>query len=280
MTNRFSLHKIESENVFPFSPSEYSVFKYGHIGVAEKFAKDLFKGFIRENENLILSAEEILIFSSPYRSIPTASNYLAKYFKIELDNYLFTKNLKSSKKSKIDRIQTYTIDYGNLSFEERKQLISNDTYRLEIDNLDYKTCIFLDDIKITGSHEFTIEKIIEHKKINSNIIYVYYAELVNKSINPKIENYFNYYEICDLNSLIEIIQNKHFRFNTRVIKHILKLDKTEFEMILEILKSLKLVESFFNLSISNDYHLIDEFNQNINIIKNGNKLTKRAKRNY
>ncbi|MFV0140117.1 phosphoribosyltransferase family protein [Empedobacter falsenii] len=280
MKNRYSLHKIINEVNFSFEPTEYSLFKYGHTGIAEKFAKELFQGFIIEFETLIISSKEILIFPSPYMSIPTASNYLAKFFKIELDKYLYNNGLKSSKMSKINRSQTYTIDYGNLSFEERKNLISNDTYYLETNILEGKTCIFLDDIKITGSHEYTVDKIIEGKSSNSNILYVYYAELINKSINPKIENFFNYFEINSIESLLEILKNENFRFNTRVIKHILKLNEIDFKRVLEILIRINQYDTFFNLSISNDYHLINEYKHNLNIIKNGNKLTKRTKTEY
>jgi hypothetical protein len=50
-------------------------------------------------------------------------------------------------------------DYGNLSFEDRKNLIANDTYYLDKDFLE-ENFVFYRRYKITGSHEFTVNKIL------------------------------------------------------------------------------------------------------------------------
>ena len=100
---------------------------------------------------------EIIILPSPYLSIPTASNFLCYYFKKELNSFLFKNSKKASIESKIYRNQTYVTDYGNLDFEERVKLISNDTYYIDRNFIEGKLCIFVDDIKITGSHEHTVQ---------------------------------------------------------------------------------------------------------------------------
>lgn len=278
MEKRFSLHKVTNEFEFPFSPKEYSLFKFGDEKIAEKFGKDLFDGFIQKYKDVVLN-NEIHVFPSPYMSIPTASNYLSFYFKRELDKFLYENNLSSSKLNKIYRNQTYTIDYGNLSFEERKNLISNDTYYIDKHWIEGKTCLFIDDIKITGSHEITIHKILEEYKANGNFFYLYFAELMDENINPQIENYFNYYEINSVEKLIDLMNSQNFVFNTRVIKYILKLEDGDFDKILLGLNPQK-QEELLNLAISNDYHLLDDLKINLKKIHNGNQLTKRTERKY
>jgi len=125
----YSLHKITNEEDFSFSPHQYSLFKFGNLKIAKDFGKDLFKGFVAEYGDYLLS-NEVYIFPSPYMAIPTASNYLSFFFKEELDKYLFENGLASSKTGKILRNQTYTVDYGNLNFEERKNLIANHIYNI------------------------------------------------------------------------------------------------------------------------------------------------------
>lgn len=268
MINRYSLHQINNSEAFTFNPADYSVFKFGNIALAEQFAKELFQGFIAQYSDTVLD-EEIYIFPSPYMAIPTASNYLCYYFKLELDRYLYLKQRPSSKLGKIHRNQTYTVDYGNLSFEDRKKLIANDTYYIDKELLKDKLCIFLDDIKITGSHEYTVKKILDTYKVEGTFLFLYYAEVVNLAIDPKIENFFNYYTISDANSLVELINSEAFKFNTRVIKYLLNLDHSSFKNVVTLLPEPKKQE-LFDLAISNDYHLIEEYQSNLNKLYYGN----------
>ena len=109
--------------------------------------------------------------------------------------FLAEHDKKACLESKIYRNQTYVVDYGNLNFEERVKLISNDTYYIDKNIIDGKFCIFVDDIKITGSHELTVNKILNQYNVTGNYVFVYYAELLNKQIHPNIENFYNYYAV-------------------------------------------------------------------------------------
>ena len=210
MNLRYSLHKIGSVQDFTFSPSDYSFFKYGDKAVAEKFADALFNGFIENHGEILNTDQQIVVLPSPYMAIPTASNFLCFYFKKKLDFYLFQNGKKASIISKINRNHTYTTDYGNLSFEDRKNLIANDTYYLDKDFLTGKLCIFIDDIKITGSHEFTVTKILNEYDVKADFVFLYFAELTDMSIDPKIENYFNYFAVKTVDDVITVMQKPKF----------------------------------------------------------------------
>ncbi|CAA7391496.1 phosphoribosyltransferase family protein [Chryseobacterium fistulae] len=265
MNKRYSLHHIHSEDEFTFSPAEYSYFKYGVTSYAEKFAKELFEGFITENSQLLDLNEEIVVLPSPYMAIPTASNFLCFYFKKYLDFYLFQKGKRSSVLSKINRNHTYITDYGNLNFEERKSLISNDTYYIDKDFLRGKVCIFIDDIKITGSHEYTVNKILEQYQVDADFIFLYYAELINFNLDPTIENFFNYYAVKNHEDIIEVMSKSDFQFNTRIVKYILGLESSKFEYLSSKVKR-EQMDDLLELAISNNYHLIKEYENNINIL--------------
>jgi hypothetical protein len=218
MNISYSLHKISSIDNLTFSPEDYSWFKYGDKHYAKNFAKNLFENFITTHGDTILKQEEIIILPSPFLSIPTASNFLCYYFKENLNIFLYNNGKKAAIESKIYRNQTYTTDYGNLNFEERAKLISNDTYYIDKDFIKNKFCLFIDDIKITGSHEHTIKKILTQFEITGEFIFVYFAELINKEIHPNIENYFNYFSVKGVNEIIEVINRIDFQFNTRIVK--------------------------------------------------------------
>jgi hypothetical protein len=265
MRLRYSLHKISTKENNPFNAAEYSWFKFGDILYAEKFAAELFSGFIEEHADLILSQTDIVILPSPYLSIPTASNFLCSFFKIKLNEFLFQNNRKACSESKIYRNQTYTEDYGGMNFEQRIKLISNDTYYIDKNFIDGKYCIFLDDIKITGSHEVIINRILDQHSRKNNCMFIYYAELSNTSIHPNIENYYNYFAIKSNKEIIEIMNRTTFRFNTRIIKYTLNAEEKDFINIVENFNQFKLSE-LFQLAISNNYHQIEEYKNNIEVL--------------
>jgi len=266
MNTSFSLHQIYSKENCPFNEEEYSQFKFGDKYYAKKFADELFTKFIEQYTDLLLAQEEIIILPSPYLSIPTASNFLCHYFKENLNRFLFSHHKKACLESKIYRNQTYVTDYGNLDFEDRVKLISNDTYYIDQNFINNKFCILLDDIKITGSHEHTVNKILNQYKVAGHFIFVYFAELKSKDIHPKIENYYNYFAIKTIDDIINIVNKATFQYNTRIIKYILNLDEDNFHYLLENISKDRIKE-LFQLAISNNYHQIKEYKNNINYIK-------------
>ena len=68
----------------PFSPQDYSRFKFGDYIVAETFAKELFEFFkIQLLDDILKDTQSIIIYSSPYAHIPTSSYYLtAEFYKL------------------------------------------------------------------------------------------------------------------------------------------------------------------------------------------------------
>lgn len=266
MNKSYSLHKVLEKDNCPFNETEYSRFKFGDKFFAEKFAKELFEGFATEFKEQILSNRDIVILPSPYLSIPTASNFLCYYLKKELNSFLFKNGRKACIESKIYRNQTYVTDYGNLDFEERVKLISNDTYYIDRNFIEGKLCIFVDDIKITGSHEHTINKILNEYNVKGDFVFVYFAELKNKDIHPKIENHYNYFAVHNVEDIVSIVNSEHFQYNTRIVKFILSLDEEQFVYFISNI-SRKKSKELFHLAISNNYHQILEYKENINVIK-------------
>ncbi|WP_294818304.1 phosphoribosyltransferase family protein [uncultured Flavobacterium sp.] len=274
MNHTYSLHKITDKNDCPFSEAEYSRFKFGENAYAEKFADELFEGFIAQHKDLILSYNDIVILPSPYHAIPTASNFLCHYFKLRVNHFLYQNGRKALSESKIYRNQTYTTDYGNLDYAERVRLIGNDTYYIDRNYIGNKLCLLLDDIKITGSHEHIVKKILAQYDVQGTFMFLYYAELQNKDIHPNIENYYNYFYVKDVYSLMEVMASRSFGFNTRIVKYILKLDENDFSLLLSSMKK-KMRKQLFALAVSNNYHTIDEYKTNLDHINNSltNKIT-------
>jgi len=264
---RYSLHQIHESDNYPFDAADYSYFKFGNTEKAQAFGKALFDGFIAECGAMILQQNEIVVLPSPYHHIPTASNYLCFYFTKHLNRFLYHNGKKAAATSKIYRNQTYTEDYGNLDFEQRVKLIANDTYYIDRNYIEGKCCIFIDDIKITGSHELTVNKILDQYAVKGNFCFLYFAELMNKAIHPNIENHFNYFAVKSMEDIGGLARQAAFKFNTRAVKYVLSATHEEFLIFLATIPE-ELSAELLDLALGNNYHLIDKYNYNIQHLKN------------
>jgi hypothetical protein len=265
MIKRYSLHKIESDIELSFSPEAYSKFKFGDDTIAESFGRSLAEGFIQYNKSMLLENNPILVVSSPYSFIPTATFAMKNHFMNELNSWLYKNNLSVSKEVKVSRTITYKEDYGTLDAEERLRLIGKDQFYIDKNYVKGHTLLFLDDIRITGSHEKMILKMADEFSLDNKIHLLYFAELSNENIHPNFENYLNYYFVKSLNDLHSIINVDRFLINTRIVKFILNNSKSDFVNFIE-LTSLEFKKQLYFMSIGNSYHEIDVYKSNINLL--------------
>jgi hypothetical protein len=171
-----------------------------------------------------------------------------------------------AQEAKVHRNVTYKEDYGELNAEERIRLIGNDTFHIDRTFLTEKTILFLDDIKITGSHERMILKMVDEYELENDIYMLYFAELVNKQIHPNVENYLNYHFVKSIFELDSIIRSGRFVINTRIVKYILNYDFDAFCIFLQD-QSLDFAEHLYDMAIGNGYHEIAAYSRNLNFIK-------------
>jgi len=266
----YSLHKISSSTHFGFSADDYSRFKFGDDAVAKAFGINLANGFIRDFLEDNLFYEQIVVLSSPYCFIPTATFAMKNYFIYQLNDWLVENGRPVVQEAKVHRTITYKDDYGELSAEDRLKLIGNDSFHIDRDFLADKVLFFLDDIKITGSHEKMILKMVKEYGLKNEIYMLYFAELVNSDIHPNIENFLNYHQIKSVFDLDPVIRSGNFCFNTRIVKYILNCDFNSFSIFLEK-QTEEFIYNLYHLSLGNSYHTIACYAENLNFLKNNLK---------
>lgn len=260
---------IEDEKVFGFSPDDYSKFKHGAANIARKFGEDLADRFISECFSRTYDGRQIVVVPSAYSYIPTASYFMMKYFVRKLNVYLYENGYPVVQETKIDRSVTYREDYGEMSAQDRYNLISSDKFHIDKTFLENKILLFLDDIKITGTHERIILKMLNEYHIENDSYMLYFAELVNKSISPKFENFLNNYCISELRDIDRIIKEEEFVFNTRVVKYILNASPEKFNEFIFLQSQAFISELYYN-SIGNEYFKFEQYLCNLDQLK---KLT-------
>lgn len=262
----YSLHKINNEVDFGFNPQHYSNFKFGDDKIAKEFGTSLAKGFIQDFLQYQQIKQQIVVISSPYSFIPTATFALKNHFVFKLNRWLADNGHAVVQETKVHRTVTYKEDYGELSAKQRLDLISNDSFHIDKDFLNNKILIFLDDIKITGSHERMILNMAKNYNLNNQIYMLYFAELVNDTIHPNIENYLNYFSVKSIFDLDDIISNPNFCINTRIVKYILNTATESFMVFLNN-QSHTFINHLYDMAIGNGYHTIESYAQNLNNIK-------------
>jgi hypothetical protein len=114
--------------------------------------------------------------------------------------------------------------------EDRTKLIFSDEFYIDSTFCNDKVLLFMDDVKITGTHENVIRKIIADFDLEKELYYfLYLAELMDDSVSPTIENALNYAFVRNIKDINWIIHNDKFQFNTRVTKYILSYEHEEFK---------------------------------------------------
>lgn len=279
MSNSMSVHSITDRNNLPFSKEEYSKFKFGCKSIARKYGEELANITIKDLTHKVLANGftgneflQIVVISSPYQFIPTAAYAMKDYFVRSLNNWLAENNLPVVQETKITRSISYREDYGALSAEERMNLIGKDTFYVDREFVKDKYCLFLDDIRITGSHEKVIQRMVDEYELECDYSFLYYAQLDNSEINPNIENELNYAFVSDnpvygLPTISKIIRSQGgFLLNTRTVKYILNSPHEEFFTFIDY-QSNKFLETLYHQAIGNSYHLDEHYSKNMNTLK-------------
>ena len=237
----------------------YSKFKHGSRTIARLFGKSLSQVADFQND------KTYVFFSAPFNNIPTASNALKDYFISNCSKQFLDKNI-SIKSGRIYREYSYDDDYGNMNKEERMKAISSDIFSIDKSNINpTDVLVFVDDIKITGSHEERIKELIQREGITNEVIFVYLA--VYTGSDPTIEHRLNHHSVNNLKTLNTIIRNEEFIFNTRVVKYILRADIEEFVSFITY-QSDTFQETLFNLSVLNEYNKNPKYKTNFEILNN------------
>ena len=179
-----TLHTITDEQNLPFDPGEYSKFKHGSKRIARQFGHDLFHSFMPLLVDYIQQhgPKEIVLLSSPYEHIPTASHALRDYFMQRLNVFLSVNKLPLALDSKFYRYQQYSDDFSAMNVEERRQALLQDFYYVDREFFENRLLLCIDDVRITGTHERQIQSIFTQQEITSDAFFLYFATLSNPAI--------------------------------------------------------------------------------------------------
>lgn len=259
----FTLHEFRNDWArYPFDPIMYSKFKHGSISAAKQMGEELAIGFFKDYKPLEHLDKQIVVFPSPYFFIPSAAALMTKYFLQEFNRLRAHSHKKPAVMSHIMRELTYHTDYGKMGVKERAKLIAGDRFYVDHEYLKDKHTLHIDDIRITGSHEVEIVKLLG--QTSTDFTCVYYAG--DKTQDPKTEDKLNNYAIRGPKDIFKILTDEECVYNVRNMRVLLTLDTKVFQDYVCFTDSSKLIK-FYDLAIGNLYHEVDIYQQNIQILK-------------
>jgi hypothetical protein len=230
---RITAHLLDASNwrfMEHFHPEEYSKFKYGCARMSRKFGEDLAEKFIASDffQNYNGPGDDLVVTSSPYKFIESASTSIMNYFLNRLNTELVAQGKNAAGVVKINRCVLFEGDYGKLTEEARSAQSKRDKMSIDAEFVRGKTLLVIDDVKITGAHEQKVADMLIGSKVEvREALYLYYAELEDAhTTGADYEDFLNHYyvkSIKDLSTIIEDakIRGERFLLNARVCKYIL-----------------------------------------------------------
>ena len=263
---KFSAFQVSDPKNFDFPAEKYSKFKFGSTNIAREFGHTLADQFINQLFKFKYSGKPIVVLPSAFSHIPTASYFMTIHFIDKLNQYLYENGYTPVETGKIGRSVTYREDYGEMTAEERYNLIKGDKFHIDKALLKNKILIFLDDIKITGTHERIIIKMLDDYDIHNHCYMLYFAELTDPDICPKTENFLNHFFVKKISDLQSIINQNDFEFNTRIVKYILNSNHVACKQFLQN-QSQSFINKLYYKALGNEYYKFPEYIDNLLSIK-------------
>ncbi len=206
-----------------FDAKAYSKFKYGAGDVAAQYGYDLADLIAQKHEKLLNSDTELVITSSAFKHVPTASYAVAVNMHAAINHALYLRGQEASQNIKIHRHTLLEADYGRMTEAERTVAMQANALSVDREAITGKHLLVVDDIRITGSHERRIEEAVKDLDLLS--VWFLYVVMMDAQVakeNPKIEDSMNHAFVRDLGSLADVVATKTFLLNARTCKFILQ----------------------------------------------------------
>lgn len=264
-----AVHQFTDLATLPFKAEDYSRLKFGSDQAAKKFGTELAIDTFNKHSEILLS-NKIVVIPSPYNFVRNAATVMAHHFFNKLNQLMVGANGTHAEWSIIHRKVSYTNDYGFLPKEKRRALIDNDSFFLNRGFIKDKVLIFVDDVKITGTHEDKLVEILRKNRLNNKSLFLYYAMHDFKGHGADIEAALNFAGIKTVEDYLALSQEPNHHLIVRPIKFLLSLDPSEFTKIAQSTTA-EWRENLLNACIAEGYHAIPKYQQNFQLLSGWDK---------
>lgn len=215
---QFAAHTFGNLESATFDPVTYSRLKFGCDNAARQYGYQLAERFFRAHADVLI-ANSCVVISSPYNYIPNAATVMTGHFVDKLNELLILASGRAVEYSVVHRKVSYTNDYGFLSREKRKGLIDNDSFYLNKGFVAGKLLLFVDDVRITGTHEDKLREVLLHNRVANDAFFLYFASYTGTK--PDIEGELNFSYVKSIDDYLALTKEPNHHVIIRPIKYIL-----------------------------------------------------------
>lgn len=237
---------------------QYSRMKFGCDTSAAALGRELADTIWKQYCEVLLT-NECVVIPSPYNFVPNAATVMSQYVVKRLNHHLVQANGHVVGLTTIQRRVTYTMDYGKVDQNTREALLSQDQFYFNTEYLAGKFIIFVDDVKITGTHERRIEQELSRLQLPNSRMYAYFAQYLGD--RPSVESHLNFSSIRSAVDYVQMLYDSANHVIVRPIKILLSCA----DLPSELSKiPLRRIEEVVDGAYGEGYHRIPAFQQNLN----------------
>lgn len=258
----FAPHEFTSFNDITFSPRSYSFLKFGSDLAAKQMGYELAATFFAKHSAELMAMPSVVI-PSPYNHVKNAATIMTEHFINRLNGLLVCANGTHLDSSIIHRKVSYTNDYGFLSKEKRRTLIDNDNFFINREFIKGKRLIFIDDVRITGTHEEKLIEVLQKRKIKNPTFFLYFASYNGQS--PHIEAELNFAGINGVDEFIQLMKEPDHHVIVRPIKYLLSLSDQELKKVFKNATT-KFITAMYHGCLGEGYYKIPSYQKNFELL--------------
>ena len=255
---RFSPHVFHSLRPHPFDLHAYSRMKFGSDQDARLLGHELADLFMAEHYRTLVD-QRCLVIPAPSTSVPVAATLMGWHFHNRLNGILDRAGCQPVEWDLVHRAITYNDNYAQLGIAERRKLLEDDERYMNTAFAEGKTLIFVDDVRVTGTHEEKMIQMVERLGLPNEMIFCTYAEYHGDS--PGIEHELNHTFVTNARVVAQMAQEPDWRVTTRALRIILETPEEEFGALLAAF-SHKDVEKIYHASIVKAYNQHEPYARN------------------
>ncbi|MCZ4093605.1 phosphoribosyltransferase family protein [Sinorhizobium psoraleae] len=271
----FALHEFQSIEDAPFRPEQYSRLKFGCDEAAREMGYQIADAFFQKNAPALLDSRCLMI-SSPYNFVPNAATIMTVHLLNRLNAHIVDAKGNHVEYATVPRKISYVNDYGLLSGEHRKSLIAGDRFYFNSQHFEGRCLLFVDDVKITGTHENRLVELMHEQQLKNKTFFLYFARYTGD--RPNIESEINLAAVKSIKDLNRIVAEPNHHITARQIKYILSADPRELYRDFLRFRSSRYLKSLYFNCLHEGYYKIQEYKDNISIIRDAIENQESAKK--
>lgn len=242
-------HVFSSLEDADFDLRAYSRMKFGSGQDARILGREMAEAFAAEYWH-VLTTEQCVVIPAPSTAVPVAATLLGWHFRDRLNSLLDSCDRVPVQWDLVHRDVKYNDNYSQLGLEDRRRLLDDDGRYMNVAFAAGKTLIFVDDVKITGTHEVKLGHMLQNHGLHNSVVYATYA--VYTGDQPSIEHELNHCYVRNGLCVARMSHHPEWCVTTRGLRLLLESSPEVFQKILHEMSVLRL-QQVYHAAITKGY---------------------------